>query len=149
PWVEQLESGRRLDFDLSYDAGRYTALDSKRRSVLLDRLASRAYTMSGRWFNLPPGPSTIRCGGTSTQGQARAFVRWRDTHLYGANLHGNVCTRAMRVAERARRQHPRQRWAPAYGRQYGVCRDDQQGRWCPQRGQVHQRWRRAYGRQWI
>ena len=81
PWVEQLESGRRLDFDLSYDAGRYTALDSKRRSVLLDGLASRAYTMSGRWFNLPPGPSTIRYGGTSTQGQARAFVRWRDTYL--------------------------------------------------------------------
>jgi len=81
PWVEQLETGRRMDFDLSYDAGRYVALNSKYRSVLLDGTASRAYTMSGRWFHLPPGFSSVRYGGVSTQGQARCYVRWRDCWL--------------------------------------------------------------------
>jgi hypothetical protein len=77
PTIEHVELGRSLAFDLELLAGETLVIDSRTRSALLNGTASRysSLTSSSRWFQIPPGTSTVRLTGASGSGSAQFTYR--------------------------------------------------------------------------
>lgn len=77
PHVELQGTGRYLDFQLTVAADQYLVLDFATKRALLNGQASRSNTLrrpGSRWFQLAPGPQTLRVNVT---GAAQAWVTFR------------------------------------------------------------------------
>lgn len=77
PRIEHVELGRSLAVNLSLAAGETLVLDSRSKSILLNGTASRysSLTSGSRWFQLPPGTSTVRLTGAGGSGSAQFSYR--------------------------------------------------------------------------
>lgn len=77
PRIENVTTGQTISFVGSLALGESLHLDSDLRSVLLGGTASRySWLASGsQWFDLDPGPNTIRLAGTSGEGSMTLMFR--------------------------------------------------------------------------
>ncbi len=88
PIVSHLELGRALSFPgLSIASGDYLEIDPRNRTIRYNgspadsRYGDVDWGAPSRWFELPPGVSTIRYVGGNSDAVTQCAVIWRDTYL--------------------------------------------------------------------
>lgn len=82
PVVQHDESGHRIALALELTAVDTLVLDSDARTITIGG-SSRRYAVAGlpQWFDLAPGPNSIRLSAASTDPAATLTVRWRDAYI--------------------------------------------------------------------
>jgi hypothetical protein len=77
PRITHQEQDRTIRLGLTLDAGEFLILDSQSRTALLSGTASRYSSLvTPAWFDLTPGPNTIRF--LATSGSGTLTFAWRD-----------------------------------------------------------------------
>ncbi len=72
-------TGESLTLTYAVQSGEYLDVDFSARTVLLNGTASRYYAMSGSWWELPAGSSTVRMSANS--GTGTVLLSWRDAWI--------------------------------------------------------------------
>ncbi len=83
PFLENQTSDRILLFNGSLADGEYLDVDFLNHTVLLNGTASRYVWVddSTGWWNLPPGTSSVRLGGSPGSPVPTADIQWRDAYV--------------------------------------------------------------------
>lgn len=84
PVITDLDTGRRLEFDPSFQllAGQQLVIDTDSRSVLLGGVTRRNRLLTAEWFPIP-AKSSVKIGfaAAAYDPAAQLIVQWRDTWL--------------------------------------------------------------------